>query len=182
MTEKDPNDNLLIDRYLSGDENALRSLVKKWHLTFCEKAYWILKDKSLSKDVAQDSWISIIRNLNTLKNKDHFKSWALRIVYTKSINAYNKRKMETSFDGTTIGDKVEDSPVENKQRSHRLLLQTIQKLPKAKQDVIRLFYLEQYSIQEIAGLLGIPKGTVKSRLFAAREHLKDKIKLFKHEE
>ena len=63
----------------------------------------------------------------------------------------------------------------------RKLLNAIQDLPKGKQDIIRLFYVEEYSLKEISSFLQIPIGTVKSRLFKAREKLKSIMKSYSYE-
>lgn len=177
MIEKDPSDKFLIERYLSGDKSMLPLLVKRWHKIFCEKAYWVLRDKDLAKDVAQESWIIIIKKLPSLKNQDSFKSWALRIIYTKAIDAHKRRTKAiqnlNKIDQTVYSlsdDKEEDATLKRK------LLTAIKKLSKEKQDIIRLFYVEEYSLKEISAFLKIPTGTVKSRLFKAREKLKSILK------
>ncbi len=178
MIEKDPSDKYLIEQYLSGDTSSLPILVKRWHKIFCEKAYWILRDKDLAKDVAQECWIIIIHRLSALKKADSFKSWALRIIYTKSIDAYKRRSRE--LQAINKIDKKDYAEVDEKEHQAALkskLLNAIQDLSKEKQDIIRLFYVEEYSLQEISFFLKIPIGTVKSRLFKAREKLKSIIKL-----
>lgn len=172
MTNKDPSDKYLIESYVSGDKSTLPLLVKRWHKVFCEKAYWILKDKDLSKDVAQESWITIINKLHTLKNPDRFKGWALKIIYTKSIDAH-KRRSKALKDLRDMNQTENHTESEtDKTALKKKLLIAIQELPKEKQDIIRLFYVEEYSLKEISAFLQIPVGTVKSRLFKAREKLK----------
>lgn len=177
MIEKDSSDKFLIERYLSGDKTMLPILVKRWHKIFCEKAYWVLRDKELAKDVAQESWIIIIKKLPTLKNLDSFKSWALRIIYTKAIDAH-KRRTRTRLDLNKIDQKVSYSSEDKEEAvaQKRKLLTAIKELSKEKQDIIRLFYVEEYSLKEISAFLKIPTGTVKSRLFKAREKLKSILK------
>ena len=82
--KQNPTDRFLILQYKEGNTSVLPTLVKRYHKIFCEKAYWITKDKETARDTAQESWIIIINKLHTLENVDRFKSWAFRIVYTKS--------------------------------------------------------------------------------------------------
>ncbi len=177
MIEEDPSDKNLIERYISGDQSSLPILVERWHKIFCEKAFWVLHDKDLSKDIAQECWIIIINKLHTLKKVESFKSWALRIIYTKSIDAYKRRSRELQ-DLNKIEQKTNTPSDENEDKTvlKRKLLRAIQDLSKEKQDIIRLFYVEEYSLKEISSFLQIPIGTVKSRLFKAREKLKSIIK------
>ena len=182
MIEENTSDRNLIERYISGDKSALAILVKRWHKIFCEKAFWVLRDKDLSKDVAQESWIIIINKLDTLKKAESFKSWALRIIYTKAIDAHKRRtrefqelnKIETT--GYTELNEKEDATLLKKK-----LLRAIQDLSKEKQDIIRLFYVREYSLKEISSFLQIPIGTAKSRLFKAREQLKSILKSYENE-
>ena len=176
-----PIDTQLIQRYIAGDKESLAILVKRWHKTFCKKAYWILKDKDLAKDVAQESWVIIIQKLPSLKKVESFKPWALRIIYTKSIDALKKKTKVQIMNEQHLNqidkDVYDDSnEKEGKETLKIKMLDAIQDLSKDKQDIIRLFYLDEYSLKEISSFLQIPIGTVKSRLFKAREKLKSIIK------
>ena len=69
-------DELLIKQYQKGNKKALPLLVKKWHKQFCNKAFWLVKDADLAKDIAQDSWKTIIGKLDQLKDPNYFGGWA----------------------------------------------------------------------------------------------------------
>lgn len=182
MIEEDLSDKYLIERFISGDKATLPILVRRWHKTFCEKAFWVLRDKALSKDVAQECWIIIINKLPTLKKADSFKSWALRIIYTKALDAHKRRSKEfQELNRINISIEHESNDKEGKALLQRKLLIAIKGLSKEQQDIIRLFYVEEYSIKEISTFLHIPIGTVKSRLFKAREKLKLTIKANSYE-
>jgi RNA polymerase sigma-70 factor (ECF subfamily) len=170
-------DRFLILQYRAGNTAVLSVLAKRYHKIFCEKAYWITKDKEIAKDIAQESWIIIINKLHTLENADSFKSWALRIIYTKAIDVVKHRKKESkNLESGGIIESGTQSSEEERELIQLELLKAIRKLPKEKQDIIRLFYREEYSIIEISAFLKIPLGTVKSRLFKAREKLKSILK------
>lgn len=170
-------DAMLVTQYLSGNANALTELVKRWHKLFCEKAYWIVKDADVAKDIAQDSWKTIIVKINKLQDPKSFGAWALRIVYTKAldnINA-NKRKRNSlehyKYQQDTIVEEIETDESLKKE-----LLKAIKNLVEHQQVVIKLFYVEDYSLNEISDFLNISVGTAKSRLFHAREKLKKILK------
>lgn len=175
--KENPTDGYLVEQYKSGNVSALPILVKRWHRVFCEKAYWVTKDKASAKDIAQDSWITIINKIHTLEKSDSFKSWAFRIIYTKAIDHVRKisriNKNKESIKNTGTDVEVLEETRENITKS---LFEAIKELPKEKQDVIRLFYKEEYSIKEISKFLKISQGTVKSRLFNTREKLKSILK------
>jgi len=168
---------LLVNQYRTGDVLALQKLVKLCHKSFCEKAFWYTKDTEASKDIAQESWKVIISKINTLKDPSSFKSWALRIVFSKAMDRLRNNQKEISKLKSyhhTI-DLVEEEPNDNEPLKKQLLL-SIKSLSADQQIVLRYFYVEEYSLKEISDFLEISVGTVKSRLFHAREKLKEQLK------
>lgn len=171
------SDAKLVAAFQSGDKKALATLVKRWHLTFCKKAYWIVKDADLSKDIAQDTWQTIIVKIDTLKDTSSFGSWALRIVYSTSLDVLRTKNSERFKQEEYVKNQeviVED--VNENTILKRKLLLAIQDLPEQQQQVIKLFYVEEYALKEISKTLDISLGTAKSRLFYAREKLKTILK------
>jgi len=168
----------LVLKYQSGDTNALALLVKRWHKLFCKKAFWIVKDADIAKDVAQDTWKTIINKIDKLKDPNSFGGWALRIVYNKSVDVLNakKRTIKTVEAYTYDQEEVTIDNESDREDLKRALLITIKALPEYQQIVIRLFYVEDYSLKEISKILNISVGTTKSRLFHAREKLKSILK------
>ena len=169
----------LIVKYLSEDKLALSILVKRWHLRFCKFAFWIVKDAEAAKDIAQESWITIIGNLNNLKEPGKFKSWAISIVNRKSIDwirAKNRAdsKLKKVFLETIVSDNSEKEDEYLKLKI--ALSKAIVQLPIKQQLVIKLFYTQNYTLKEISHILEISIGTAKSRLFHAREKLKITLK------
>lgn len=169
-------DTFLIEKYKSGDSSMLPILVKRWHKEFCKKAYWVIKDADVAKDIAQDSWITIIAKIHTLKNPSKFKGWALRIVYTKSIDYLKKKNLDRIRQNVLQNENNINEELSDNNTVKKKLLKAIETLSKDKQNVLRLFYVEDYSLKEISVILNISLGTVKSRLFQAREKLKTIIK------
>ncbi|WP_303315514.1 RNA polymerase sigma factor [Flavivirga abyssicola] len=170
-------DKKLVLEYQSGDKKALVFLVKRWHKLFCEKAFYILKDADAAKDITQDCWNIIMDKICDLKNPESFGSWGMRIVYTKSldsIKAKNKKRNELEY--YKYEQNIAEVEEDDKEQLKNKLLQTIKKLPKDQQIVIKLFYVEDYSLKEIGDILNISVGTTKSRLFHAREKLKSILK------
>ena len=169
-------DGLLVLRYRSGTKKALSILVKKYHAKLCKHSYWYTHDIEASKDIVQDCWGIVIRKIDGLKEPNLFGSWAFRIVTRKSLDFVSKRKRELeklhqSYSTVTIQTNEEDLD-----DAIRRLQQGIQKLSKEQQIVLRLFYIEKYSLNEISEILEISIGTIKSRLFHAREKLKTLLK------
>jgi len=159
--------------FQSGNAKALAILVKRWHKRFCEKAYWMLKDADAAKDIAQDSWRTIMDKIQDLKDPSSFGAWAMRIVYSKSLDAIrennrNRRKQEHLANESPIETEVYEDNSQLKME----VLKAIRSLSDHHQMVVKLFYVEDYSLKQISDTLNISIGTAKSRLFHAREHLK----------
>ncbi len=131
------------------------------------------KDLEASKDIVQESWVIILKKLFSLKDPTLFGIWAFSVVSHKSIDWVRKQQKERksleSYEEEEPENKV--SKNDSKELIHSLKNE-IQKLPDRQRIVLKLFYIENFTIQEIGSVLGLKKGTVKSRLFNAREHLK----------
>ncbi|NVK51563.1 MAG: RNA polymerase sigma factor [Flavobacteriaceae bacterium] len=167
-------DALLVLQYQKGDKKVLSVLVSRWHKRFCKLAYWYCKDADVAKDIAQECWVTIFNKLHDLKDPKQFKSWAISIVNRRTIDWLRKQKREqrkldqfyNQQEVTALTSEIEKSELLFK------LSDEISKLPENQRVVIQLFYLESYSLKQMAEVLNISVGTAKSRLFHARERLK----------
>ncbi len=158
-------------------------LVKRWHIKLCKHAYRYTKDLEVSKDITQDSWYTIFKKIRSIKNPDSFGSWAMMIVTRKSLDWLKKYKKEHDFlDDYLITRQLDlDGTQHNSDPIINQLRMAIHKLPKNHEIVLNLFYLDDFTIQEIGEILDISTGTVKSRLFNAREKLKEILKQTNYE-
>jgi RNA polymerase sigma-70 factor (ECF subfamily) len=177
-------DSLLVLQCQSGNKKAASLLVKRWHKKLCRQANWYVKDSDVSKDIVQDSWTVIFNKIHNIKDSNRFGSWVLSIITRKSIDWLRKNKREVKSlekyytDSTST---IDYSSIDSSIDKLKVLRIEIKKLPCEQQAVLHLFYLETYSIREIADILQLPVGTVKSRLFNAREKLKLIVKNRNHE-
>jgi len=174
-------DGLLVIQCQNGDKKAFSLLVKRWHTKLCKQAFFYTKDKDIAKDIAQDSWNVIIKRMADLKEPNSFGVWALTITTRKAIDwlrqhKRNNEKLRTYYENSQINyDTINDTNTTDGNTKN--ILNTIKKLPENQQIILKLFYVEEYPILEIGNILNISKGTVKSRLFYAREKLKSHLNL-----
>lgn len=169
----------LIDQFQKGDKNALQLLIKRFHPKLLGTITYYTRTKTHVEDIAQECWYAIIERLEDLELKISFEVWALTIARRKSVDWIRKQQRsrkqaqaleEEAKTNTEVRSEVEPDEMLTRVQSG------IQQLPPTQRIVLQMFYLENLSLREISKMLEIPEGTVKSRLFKAREGLKDIIK------
>ena len=162
----DPVDELLVMEAQDGDRRSMEELVRRWQRRLWTHAYQLTKDPEAAWDITQQTWLAVIRGLTKLHDPAKFKPWAYRIVTNKAVD-YIKAKEP--------GRPLPDQPLEDTRahdKSGSLLLELLDRLAPNKKAILVLYYLESLTIAEVSFVLGIPKGTVKSRLHKARNELK----------
>jgi len=170
------NDYLVL-RYQQGDKDALKVLIRQFDKRIRAQVIRQTGDSASLDDLAQESWYAIIQGLGSVRIKISFEVWALSIARRKGIDWIRSQK-KTRSRFSELTDDVEDKKSEDladiEQRASRVaqLRTSINSLPHTQRMVLSMFYLENLSIKEISEILKISHGTVKSRLFNARELLK----------
>lgn len=179
MTKEQIFDEWLILQYQSGNKKSINILAKRWYTKILRKAYWHTKDMEISKDIAQEAWIAIIKGINKIKEPAKFGSWVSQIVYAKSVDWIRSQQKERHNQEVRL--EVQEGFGTDKSEAEETLIQGLRQhikaLPDKQRIVLSMFYLDNHSLQEISEVLKISKGTIKSRLFHAREKLKQILKL-----
>lgn len=184
-------DEWLVLNAQQGDQAAFRQLVTKWHKKLQYQSYIRTNDWEQSEDIVQDVWQWLIVNLRKLKDVNKFSAWIRTIVDRRSIDWVRKHQKERVnqkqyINGVDQTDHIgltayTDAASNFDGDSIMVLERTLEQLNADSKLILVLYYLESNSIESIAGILSIPKGTVKSRLFHAREKLKKLLKPKIHE-
>jgi RNA polymerase sigma factor (sigma-70 family) len=171
-------DEWLVLQYRSGHNKALSLLAKRWNQKIIRQAYWHTQNLDASKDIAQESWYVIVRRINGLRDPQRFGVWALSITSKKSIDwiRKNQKERKQEEDKRNAQEELNSSKDETVQEKIDIIRKAMKNLPDDHRMVLSLFYTESYSLKEISKIMRIPQGTVKSRLFNAREKLKNFIK------
>ncbi|MEM6524654.1 MAG: RNA polymerase sigma factor [Bacteroidota bacterium] len=170
-------DALLIQKIAVGDGKAAELLVKRWHKRLISFSFKLVNNLEVAKDIVQDSWIVVINSIRSLKDPHKFKTWAFRIVHNKSIDWIRSQRQTVEIDEVNE-QEYDNSNIEDKSDRIRYALKQLKDKDRI---ILTLFYLEGHNIYEIGEILGAPVGTIKSRIFYAREHLKKKYKEVYHE-
>jgi RNA polymerase sigma-70 factor, ECF subfamily len=167
----------LVRKHLSGDPDAFRALYEKYGEKVFASAYRIVGEYHAAADLVQEVFVKIHGELRNFKFESKFSTWLFRVTVNHAINRSSEgtrharihEKIGRDGRGDPGGTK-EGRPVDDE--VHRALQQLSPKL----RTVISLRYLEGLSYEEIAEILEISIGTVKSRLFLAHETLRPLLK------
>ena len=126
-------------------------------------------DSELSDDLAQDTFIKAYTNIASFKNLSSFSTWLYRIAYNIFYDYIRSRKDTNDLDAREV-DAI--SSVEQDNLGQKMdVYQSLKTLKEIERTCITLFYMEDVSIEKIAGITGCPVGTVKSHLSRGKEKL-----------
>lgn len=169
-----------LDDYLvllaqGGSRDAFARLAARWTSKLLAFAARAVGSTETARDVVQESWESAARGLQRLEDPASFRAWIYAIAARKCADAlrakYRARRASEAF---TADLEVRDVAVDAEAQSaaHLDLADALRALPPEQRIAISLFFGDEMSVAEIATITGVPPGTVKSRLFAARQALR----------
>ncbi len=169
----------LIARAQQGDRAAFGELVRLHHSGVVNVVYRLCGDANLAEDAAQEAFIRAWQHLPKYKPRSPFRNWVYRIATNVALDALRRERETEDVDEMPLaapGDEPE-AALEKAERGERVQ-QAVLALPPASRTVLVLREYEGLSYQEIAETLGIPIGTVMSRLNYARSQLRKSLSLY----
>lgn len=145
-------------------------------------AYGVLRHREDAEDVAQEAFVKAHRTFAQLRDRERFRAWLVRTTWRLAIDRWRSERRRT------IREQVVDEPdapltseelaVSRERAAH--VWRAIDELPEKLRSVILLGAIEGHDVREVARLLEIPEGTVKSRLFLARKALSETLRCLKN--
>ena len=173
----------LVNRFLTGDESAFTTLVKKYQKRVHALTWRKVGDFHTAEELTQDTFLKAYQKLRTLKNPNQFAGWLYVIADRLCIAWHRRQKPPMESLETTSGEEIEASSYrhyEDEQREeasveHRYgrIRDLLEKLPESERTVVTLHYLGEMTCKAIGEFLGVSPNTVKSRLQRARNRLKE---------
>jgi RNA polymerase sigma-70 factor (ECF subfamily) len=176
-----------VDREL--DREFETRLVESSTLAF-RVAYGVLRHRQEAEDVAQEAFVKAYARFHELRDRDRFRAWLVRITWRLAIDRQRSERRRQARDraaegpasdeATTIGRGTAGSApgvleeLQARERAARLW-SAIDELPEKLRVALVLANIEEHDVAEVARLLAVPEGTVKSRLFLARQRLKERL-------
>ena len=191
MRYADQTDQTLVEQCLEGDERAARELVVRFEKPVFSLIYRMVRDRELAEDLAQETFVRTLNNLKRYDSSYKFSSWLFKIGYNLTIDHLRKKELDVvSIEGAP------DAITADQQAATRITLQTgderpdqllearsigqeievaIDRLRPEYKTAILLRHVEGYAYDEIAQVMDVPLGTVKTYIHRARNELKESL-------
>jgi RNA polymerase sigma factor (sigma-70 family) len=170
-------DHLILDNILAGDQAAYAELVNKYKSYAYTIALKILQNRPEAEEAAQDAFIKAYHHLAGFNRDSKFSTWMYRIVFNTAISYKRKNRYQfQSIENTVIEYQQEAEGMLEKADKKKYLNAALAKLNEADRTALTLFYLEEFSLDEIAAITGMQANTAKVRIHRARLRLADELK------
>lgn len=169
-------DEILVEQLKCGSREAFDALYEKYKDLAVHTAYLITGNRADSEDIVQDTFVKIYLHSKELKNNSGFKAWMMQILVRTAYRAGKKKSREFPDEDAVVRmeDRTDISSLDKIMQLEEAgrIKMVIKALPVKQRTVVILFYYDQFSVGEIAKMLGLMEGTVKSRLHTARKRMK----------
>lgn len=182
------DDSNLVKLAKSGDGKAYDELTVLYRDAVFSIIYRMVHNQQEAEDLTQEAFIKAYNSINSFNEEYAFSTWLFKIATNNCIDFFRKRKLKTYSMDQKIKYKDEEfqqeyassDPTAEKEmlasEKSNMIRQAIERLPEKYRTAIVLRHHEEKSYEEIAAILDLPLGTVKARIFRAREMLKRNLK------
>jgi RNA polymerase sigma-70 factor, ECF subfamily len=170
------SDEGLVCAIAGGDRRAMQILYARHNVRVYRFVLRLTKDKSLSEDLVSEVFLEIWRRAGNFKGKSQVCTWMLAIARNKALSALRVRADEQLDDdaAATIADPADDAETTmNKRDRSATIRKCLAQLPAVHREVLDLVYYYERSVHEVAEIVGVPVGTVKTRMFYARKRMEN---------
>jgi RNA polymerase sigma-70 factor, ECF subfamily len=167
---------LPVSQARAGDAAAWDALFRRYQLPLYVYIFELVRDEQTSLDIVQETFINAVRHLGRLRDDAKFGGWLFGIAHQKCIQRWRKQAREEM-----LRDEFAAAPVQFEASPDDLLIREeqeagfmnlVNQLPPPQRSVLLLHFVEDFSLEEIAGITGVSIGTVKSRLHYSKKTLR----------
>ena len=155
-----------------GSPEAWNALFQRYQLPLYAYVFELIRSEQTALDVVQETFISATRNLSGLRDDHRFGSWLFSIAHRKCVDRWRKSGREEPLEPEVVESLTdfENDPSELliRREQEAQFMNLIEQLPPAQRSVLLLHYVEDFSLEEIAGITNAQLGTVKSRMHYAK--------------
>ena len=168
----EPSDESLIQLIARRDKRAMEALFERHNLRVYRFVLRLTGNVSLAEDIVSEVFLEVWRRAGAFEGKSRVSTWLLAIARHKAYDARRRHATTTPLDddmAAAIVDPADNPEVAANRENRDALIRTcLTQLSPAHREVIDLVYYHERSVKEIAQIVGIPEGTVKTRMFHAR--------------
>lgn len=168
-------DELLAIRCQLGERDAFDALIARWHEPIWRYLRTLCDSDDSARDLAQDTWLRVLRGIASLRDPARLRPWLFGIARRVAMDRLRGRYSRVLESDAALEELPAPEPDTDLESELTALASRVDSLPPRERETLALFYLRELSIEQIAETLAIPAGTVKSRLFRARQMLRDSL-------
>ena len=170
-----------IQRARKGDRDAIAELIRAYQRPLEAFLFRLCGQSDLAEDLAQESFVRVIRSLDRFDERFRFSTWLFTIGKRLLVN--HQQKMKPLADSEVVEYRAGDArtpateveEIERTQRVTQLVAVALDALVSPQREIVLLFHQQNWSVQQIAKELSMPEGTIKSHLFRARRRMLEAI-------
>jgi RNA polymerase sigma-70 factor, ECF subfamily len=166
-----------VESVLLGDASAFEGIVRRWQGPLVNLAWRFCRDRGRAEEMAQEAFLRAYRALKTWRGDSAFSTW-LFAVATNLYRTELRRIPMVTISLDEIAEPMDKRAVEGgieEEQGNQIVRAAVLTLPAKYRDAVVLFYFHEMDMTQAARSLGVPEGTVKVRLFRAREILRSKL-------
>ncbi|WP_398478066.1 sigma-70 family RNA polymerase sigma factor [Tardiphaga sp.] len=179
ITARATTDEMLLERIAEGDRSAMHTLYARHNVRVYRFVLRMLRDVTATEDLVSQVFLDVWRTASQFEGRSQVSTWLLSIARFKALTALRQRRYE-DIDQDEVMDVADsaDTPEASLDRSRtsEILRACVAKLSPAHREIVNLVYYHEKSVEEVAGIVGIPASTVKTRMFYARKQLADLLR------
>lgn len=164
----------LIKAVLGGQKEAFAELVSRYERPVRAVAINVLGNHHSVQDAVQDAFVAGYQHLSTLRNRDSFGPWLMKIAHRCALDRANRRPKITPME--TDPAAATENPDGQLDENNEELLAAVVKLPEAERQVVMLRYFAEHNVKDVAEIAGRSIGTVTKQLSRAHQRLRKILK------
>jgi RNA polymerase sigma-70 factor (ECF subfamily) len=165
-------DELLAVRCQLGEADALDALVARWHQPLWRYVRRMAGDDDAAAELLQDVWLRVLRAMPGLRDPARLRPWLFGIARRVVMDHLRKAYAEPEREEVDMNEIANPDDVYEIAEDLAMMHEALARMPFVEREVLVLFYLHELSLNQLAEVLVVPVGTVKSRLFRARALLR----------
>ena len=168
---------LLAIRCQLGEIAAFEELVARWHTPMWQYVRRMADHNELADELIQETWLRVLRGIAGLREPARLVPWMFGIARHVMMDRLRQKYRQEALLENALDDLTAPADEDEHERRDDIanVLGKLESLPLSQRELLTLYYLDELSIEEVGQVLGVPAGTVKSRLFHARRVLKQSL-------